>query len=172
MLCTGSTPWASLNIDRGNTRCKGATWHGAQSSSRQSLSHDLPPRLHSDFMCLPRQRSVQVKVWKLGSRETASVIGLTLPYHLLSGKQPGYVRHLNSNCQEQRWFDCRCTGAEEASSRSAAADNHRQRLIGASLIKPTVARSTVIVSVYLCTLIVCLAVTFYEFVLTKMATIN
>ena len=58
------------------------------------------------------------------------------------------------------------------SSRSAAADNDCQRLIGVSLINPTVARSTVIVSVYLCTLIVCLAVTFYEFVLTKMATIS
>ena len=54
--------WANLNIDRGNTQCKGDAWHGAQSSSRQSLSCDLPPRLHSDFMCLPRQRSIQVKV--------------------------------------------------------------------------------------------------------------
>ena len=63
-------------------------------------------------------------------------------------------------------------------SRSAAADNNRQRLIGASLIKPTVGRSTAIVSVSLCILInvlirtiVCrtLVVTYYIIVVTKVA---
>ena len=63
-------------------------------------------------------------------------------------------------------------------SRSAAADNDRQRLIGASLIKPTVGRSTAIVSVSLCILInvlirtiVCrtLVITYYIIVVTKVA---
>ena len=61
---------------------------------------------------------------------------------------------------------------------SAAADNNRQRLIGASLIKPTVGRSTAIVSVSLCilinvlirTIVHCtLVITYYIIVVTKVA---